>query len=281
METVEGRAGPVSTQPFKDPAGIAGGFIARQAYAHALSLLFGFAKDPAAEEVPEIYIASAGFIEFQDATCAVTCYHVLKNFWAKRAAEPRFKFQIGSFVCEPRDRLRDWDEALDLAIIDVGDIPIDRLSNRDDNPAQALRPSRWPSDPMKPNDFVVLCGFPIGTREVYVDERRIGSVAFPVIEHVMDVDESSFTISFSRDEWVSIPSDTTVPDAIRAADLNGLSGSPVFSGMRNIAGPIGVMEFVGTVLSEIPFGVSGVRVRSSRCLTADGHIVREGATSNY
>jgi hypothetical protein len=102
----------------------------------------------------------------------------------------------------------------------------------------------------------------------------ITSVAFPIIEHVMSVDENGFLVSFSPDQWVTLPSSMDVPDAIRNADCNGLSGSPVFSGMRNIAGSIGVMEFVGTVISEIPFVGAGVRVRSSRCISDSGRIKR-------
>ena len=260
--------------PFEDPSGIGTQVMMRQAYAHAVSLLFGFSEDPRSEKVPEVYVASAGLLDFKGRICAVTCYHVLRNFWLKQKDEPGFRFQIGSFGCDPRDLLRDFDEALDLAILDVSDIPIDRLGSRDDGPVQALRPSRWPNDPMAPDDYVALCGFPLGTREVNIGERRFLSVAFPVVEHVLSVDNDSFTISLRRSQLVSIPEDERAPEAIREADLNGLSGSPVFSGMRNIAGAVGVMEFVGTVLSEIPFGVEGVRVRTSRCITEDGTILR-------
>jgi hypothetical protein len=259
---------------FKDPLGIAGEILGKQAYSHAISLLFGFAEDPAAEILPDVHIASAGLIEFGSTICAITCYHVLTDFWALKKGEPRYTFQIGSFVGDPLERLRDSDEAFDLAILDVTDIAVEQLSNRDSEPAQPLKPVRWPNDPVKLNDFVIICGFPVGTREVSVEERMINSVAYSVIEHVLDVDESSFTVSFNKDGWVTIPTDEETPQEIKNADINGLSGSPVFSGMRNIEGSIGVIEFVGTVLSELPFGVSGVRVRSSRCVTDQGKIVR-------
>lgn len=44
---------------FSDPIGIAATIIAMQAYAHAASILFGFAEDPESEVVPDIHIASA------------------------------------------------------------------------------------------------------------------------------------------------------------------------------------------------------------------------------
>lgn len=264
----------MNTQPFNNSDGIVANIMARQAYSHTISLLFGFVEDPMQEKVPEHFIASAGLLEFDGAVCAVTCYHVLKAFCSKRRADVRFKFQIGSFVCDPWDRLRDYDEVLDVAILDVGDISLERLSTRNDNSIQALKSIRWPTAPVQCGDFVILCGFPLGMREMRKIERKIGSIAFPVIERVTDVDQDSFVVNFRRDEWVAIPTDVPVPEEIRKADINGLSGSPVFSGMRNVFGNIGVMEFVGTVLSEIPFEHDGVRVRSSRCISAKGKIVR-------
>ncbi len=259
---------------FADAAGIAARIIAKQAYFHAVSILFGFTEDPTSDLVPDVHIASAGLIEIDGRSCAVTCEHAIAGFETLYACEPRYKFQIGSFVCAPAERLIDADKALDLAILDVSDVPINQLSGRDDGTVQPLRPVRWPPDLPRSEDLVVLCGFPIGTREVDVMGKRFTSVALPLVEHVRDVDTDSFTISFNREQWVNIPTDAKAPREIRDVDVNGLSGSPVFSALRNVQGAIGVMEYLGTVLSEIPFGEPGVRVRSSRCIGADGRISR-------
>jgi hypothetical protein len=99
------------------------------------------------------------------------------------------------------------------------------------------------------------------------------SPAFVAVEKVGDVDDRSFTIPFDRARWVNTANDEPISLADSGADLPGLSGCPVFA-RRDLAG-IGILEFVGTVLSEIPYGGDGVRVRSSRCLRADGTIERE------
>lgn len=264
---------------FSDPICIAANIIAKQAYTHAVSILFGFTEDPKSDVVPDIHIASAGLIDFQGFVCAVTCNHVLESFYALEAKEPKYKFQIGSFICDPRSLLRDSSDKLDLAVLDVSSIPPERLRNRSDSIVQPWLPVRWPNDPVRAGDLVVLCGFPKGTREVNVLEKSINSVAFPLIEPVASVDADSFIVSFSRKELVNTGTDESAPDDIQNVDVNGLSGSPVFSSLRNVRGAVGVMEFVGTVLAEIPKfepdDVDGLRVRSSRFLTADGLIAEQ------
>lgn len=259
-------------RPFNDPAGIAVDLLAKEAMSHTISLLIGFVADPKGDVAPTIYTASGAFIEFDGAVCLVTCCHVLAVFRNLKKQQPGYKFQIGSFVCDPDERLRDADEGLDLAILDLTDVPIERLRNREEPFGPLPRPHRWPSAPVSVDENVIVCGFPIGTVEFDYKKRKISHVAYPVVERVLTVEDNSFIVSFDRDAWITIPSDTAAPQQIKDADLNGLSGSPVFSGMRNVAGSVGTMEYVGTVLSEVPFGVKGVRARSSRCITADGRI---------
>jgi hypothetical protein len=233
---------------------------------------------------PEIHVASAGLIDFKGVVCAVTCNHVLEAFYLLNAREPRYKFQIGSFVCDPRSLLRDSSEKLDLAVLDVSNVPPASLKNRSDSAVQSLKPVRWPNDPVKAGDLVVLCGFPKGTREVSIREKSINSVAFPLIEPVISVDPDSFIVSFDRKELVNIGTDESAPDEIQNVDVNGLSGSPVFSSLRNVQGMVGVMEFVGTVLSEVPKfrseDADSLRVRSSRFLTAGGMVAKSSTSGS-
>jgi hypothetical protein len=212
-------------------------------------------------------------VEFRGVACAVTCNHVLEQFYAYRSRDGRYRFRIGAFECDPQERLRDSDEGLDLAILEVADIPAVLL--RDDSHVQSHKPVRWPAEPVKIGDLVVLCGFPTSIRLVDVDRMNINSAALSLLEHVISVDTDSFQISLDRERWVSTANHQRAPEEIRNADFNGLSGSPVFSSLRDIRGE-GTMEFVGVVLSEIPRfgGDEGLRVRSSCCIAPDGKLVR-------
>jgi hypothetical protein len=256
-----------------DPLGVAARILYRQAYTHSVAVIFAYSENPSEDEPPVVHGGSGALIDFEGLVCVITCDHVLRGYEILKSNEPRYRFQIGQQHLE-LDHVRDRDEVLDLASIDVTGLDLEALGNRSDGGAQALRPTRWPNPPVRPGEIVVVCGFPADTRELDSADRTIISVAFPFVDHVMEVDDDCFRITFDRSAWVSTEDDSAAPEWVARTDLGGMSGSPVFA--RRDLGGVAVLEFVGTLVSVAPFVPSeGVLIRSSRRLTPDGRISRD------
>lgn len=264
------KAKRVSDRITSDPLAVAAGIRFHQAYTHSVAVVFAYSENPAGDEPPVVHGGSGALIDFDGLCCVVTCDHIVRGFQAKKAVEPRYQLQIGQQRIE-LDRIRDRNGMLDLATIDVSGLDLRALANRSDGQAQPLRPARWPNAPVRAEETVVVCGFPADTRDLDARRRTIVSGAFTFVEQVTDADQDWFRITFDRSTWVSTEDDSPAPDWVAATDLGGMSGSPVFAS-RDLGG-VGVLEFVGTLISEAPFVPDeGVLVRSSRKITADGHI---------
>lgn len=252
--------------------GFAANVFYRQAYTHSVAIIFAYSENPRASDPPEVHGGSGRLIEFNGTVCVVTCDHVLRGYEHLQAGEPRYRFQVGRQRVE-LDRVRDRDEVLDLAIIDVTGLDLRNLGSRSDYKAQPLRPPRWPNEPVEAGDIVVVCGFPADTRDLDSIDRKIVSGAYTFVDRVTGCDDDSFHITFDRSTWVNTTDESAAPPSVVQADLGGMSGSPVFS-TRELGG-VAVLEFVGTLLSVAPFvPTEGVLVRSSRRVTRDGRIAR-------
>ena len=257
---------------FCDASREAAQLLTKQAYTHSVAVIFGFAEEPRSEYPPEIHGGSAGVVIFDEKPCAVTCKHVVRGFVEAQNREPRYKFQIGNLSFDPLEHILDSDDEIDLAVLDLTGLDLKRLNDRLDHPVQPLNPTRWPNPIVSQDDFAIVCGYPEVTRAFDVPQRLVMSPAFPIVERVSTVDVDGFVLMFDRSKWVNTADDSPAPDWVRELNLGGLSGAPVFS-VRNPCGQVGVLEFVGTVLSEIPF-VDGLRARSSARIAPDGMIVR-------
>ncbi|MFY9860102.1 MAG: trypsin-like peptidase domain-containing protein [Candidatus Cybelea sp.] len=258
--------------PTSDPSGFASNVLYRQAYTHSVAIIFAYSENPEASDSPIVYGGSGALIEFEGAVCVVTCDHVLRGYEQLAADEPRYRFQVGRQPVKI-DRVRDRDEVLDLAVIDLSGLSLTSLGSRSDYPAQPLRPARWLNEPVQADEIVVVCGFPADTRELDPADRKIISGAFTFVERVTGSDDDTFHITFDRSTWVNTSDDSAAPASVVQTDLGGMSGSSVFSA-RDVGGVL-ILEFVGTLLSVAPFGPGeGVLVRSSRTLTRDGRISR-------
>lgn len=255
-----------------DPSGFASNLLYRQAYTHSVAIIFAYSQNPRASDPPIVHGGSGALIEYEGAVCVVTCDHVLRGYEQLAADEPGCRFQVGRQPVK-LDRVRDRDEVFDLAIIDVSGLSLTSLGSRSDYPAQPLRPARWPNEPVRADEIVVVCGFPADTRELDTSDRRIISGAFTFVERVTGSDDDTFHITFDRTTWVNTADDSAAPASVVQTDLGGMSGSPVFSA-RDVGGVL-ILEFVGTLLSVAPFVPGeGVLVRSSRRLTRNGRIAR-------
>ncbi len=244
--------------------------LIQQAYTHSVSIICGYLRNAKPDEPVRSFGGSGALIDFDGTICVVTCDHVLRAYEDLMAHRKLLK--IGQERIAP-DRVRDRDEALDLAIIDVSGLDLNALTNRVNTPGQPLRPARWPNDPVQPGEPVIVYGFPSHARAVDSTGREISSRAFSFVEPVEGVDDDCFRIVFNRSAWINTRDGSPVPESVAKADLGGLSGSPVFA-KRDVRG-VGILEFVGTLFSNVPFVPSdGVQVRSSRRLTADGRIER-------
>jgi Trypsin-like peptidase domain len=267
----------VNENAMGDPFGFASNILYRQAYTHSVAIIFAYSENPSASDPPTVYGGSGGLIEFDEgAVCVVTCHHVLRGYERLIEDEPRYRFQVGRQPVK-LDRIRDRDEVLDLAVVDVTGLSLPSLGSRSDYPLQPLRPPRWPNEPIRAGEIVVVCGFPADTRELDRTDRRIVSGAFTFVERVTGSDVDAFHITFDRSTWVNTTDDSAAPPSVVQTDLGGMSGSAVFSARE--AGGVSILEFVGTLMSVVPFiPGEGVLVRSSRKLTPDGRIVRATAS---
>jgi hypothetical protein len=258
----------------EDQLGVAARMLFAQAYTHAVAIIFGYSEDPKGPKPPTVYGGSGALLALEGRTYVATCDHVIDGFDRRYKEDNRYQFQIGQNRIDVHERLIDRDTALDLAIIDVSDLDPKNIANRSDYAAQPLTPTRWPPPPVQTGEIVIVCGFPRDTREPDEKERKIVSASFSFVEHVTRVDGDVFYISFDRKTWVNTGDDSPSPDWVSEVDLGGLSGSPVFSG-RDLPGPIRLLEFVGTLLSEVPF-IQGdsVLIRSSSRIAASGSLIR-------
>jgi hypothetical protein len=257
----------------EDQIGAASRILFRQAYTHAVPIIFGYSENPKGDEPPVLAGASGALMDFGGNICVVTCDHVVNCFEKKKTQDDRYRFQVGKQGIDVSSRIRDRDEALDLAILDVSGLDLRLIGNRSDHEGQPLQPGRWPNDPVLRDESVVVCGFPRDTRATDKERRTIVSAAFPFVERVTEVDRDSFRLEFDRTTWVDTQDDSPSPEHVANIDLGGLSGSPVF-GVRCPSGVV-LLELVGILMSDVPF-IEGdtVWVRSSRCITADGMIAR-------
>jgi hypothetical protein len=194
-----------SSRIIEDQEGVAARILFRQAYSHSVAIIFWAVDDPQQSEKPAIVGGSGVLVELKGIPYVVTCEHTIRSFQAMLATDPRYRFQIGGVVINLNERLKDREQTLDLAIIDVSGLDCAQLGLRDDYQLRPLVPTRWPPNPVaRSGGLVVVCGFPGGpTREIDVKSHNIVSPGFNFVEHVSDVGADSFLVPFNRATWVT------------------------------------------------------------------------------
>ena len=264
---------PEDERIIEDQEGAAARMLFEQAYSHTVPIVFFQPVSPDTGP-PDVAGGSGVLVEFDGASYVITCEHVVKGFRTLRKSTPGLQFLIGGLNVNVDERLKDADEALDLAIIDASNLAVDRLGARSEKPLQPLRPTRWPPDPVaRRGGLVTVCGFPGGDSRLFdTSSRTVTSGNYRFIARVDDVGPDHFTVPFDRSTWIS-DHDEPAPAHIRALNLGGLSGCPVFT--TRTPGKLLLLELLGIALSTIPFVGDGVFVRSANRISTAGLIVRD------
>jgi len=196
--------------------------------------------------------ASGFLLGFDERVFLVTNAHVMQGYREVKDRWPNARFQFFDTILEPNVVDEDSAERVDIAVLDVTGIDFESKTDSywksSASALEVLRPHTWPSAPPKAGESTISVGWPAKMRSA--NDGAIEMAAFPLLgQFVGDLQQTSFTISFDREEWIGTDYSLNNP-VLQETELGGISGAPVFALHRGGLFPlqlIGVVKEYGSL----------------------------------
>lgn len=231
----------------------------------ATSVILG--RRPSEDECVKVKNGTATLIELQDRPIAVTCNHVMEEYW-KINTDSDVVFQIGNMEFDPSERIIGASSHLDLVSIDLSGLNLCELLGNGDIGSLVFPPVSWPPKDVCAGDYVAFGGF-VGKWKEYVSWNRISFDAFSLAGcRVASVSEERFVCQLEREWWVKSSPNAHGRDGKDLHEFGGLSGGPVFI-HRGL-----YCELVG-IISEFSEEYDLMYIRPIRFINDDGSICKD------
>lgn len=180
-------------------------------------------SDPGERAQPSMGGATITLVRLGGRDLGLTCAHVVEGFRAASRADDSTTCQIGNAPLDVLDRLVACREDLDLAVLDLRDVPLADLAIADQ--LWFFEPHAWPPVAPEAGDFVALGGFPVQwKRHPSPAEVEVASFALGATM-VTSVSSNRIACAFERQHWVQSFGPV---DPLDLDHLGGMSGGPVF-----------------------------------------------------
>ncbi len=205
--------------------GPAGEILSKFAAHYAKAFLFG--EKPVKGKEATIRNGTVTLICLPERKVAVTCWHVIEEYRTILAYNKNVLAQIGDAVIDPLSQLIDESRAFDLAVIELTDNQVERITNEGEIGSRLVDGRVWPPTRVATNEVTMLAGFPGKHRGVLeFDEIEFRAFCAAGIR-VHSAQEDYFTCQFEREYWVKSFGAEGGSDHLEP-HLGGMSGGPAF-----------------------------------------------------
>lgn len=180
-----------------------------------------FGRPPAHDRPEQISNGTATLLRDRGVPYALTCFHVLEGYRARKANYPDTFFSIGNVHLDPEKQLAGLDPAKDYVLIELSEAQAKDITSRDIPIGIDFIDVGYIAQSVKIDQYVAFGGFPGDLRE-YLDFNEIsfgtyGSGAC----RVTDTHTDYLTCQFEKNFWV-VNFKERFPE-----NLRGMSGGPV------------------------------------------------------
>ena len=205
--------------------GPAGEILSSFAAHYAKAFIFG--EKPVKGKNTAISNGTVTLICLPERKVAITCWHVIEAYRNILANNKSVVAQIGDTVIDPLSQLIDESRFFDLAVIELTDNQVERITSEGEIGSRLVDGRAWPPTRVSTSEVAMLAGFPGKYREILeFDEIEFRAFCAAGIR-VHSAQEDYFTCQFEREYWVKSFGAEGGTDHLEP-HLGGMSGGPAF-----------------------------------------------------
>jgi len=164
--------------------------------------------------------ASGCVVQLASGLFVITASHVLAGYEKRLAEGERLNWQVGNLPpFDPLPRIEWRSREKDIVLLRISE-----NEARNIGPCTIAAPRRWPVQPPKEGQLVLVAGYPKGLREENASAAWIGSGPYSAIFRVTIAEANRCKCLIERRDLIGFD-EGHLPES--GADMGGLSGGPV------------------------------------------------------
>lgn len=225
------------------------------------SIFFG--QKPSPKRPTKISSGTISLIDIGNGPVGITCQHIVKEYRSFNKKNDNVVCNVGNVQIDLISQLIDENSEIDIAVIGFTKKQITAITSESLIGSNVFKPSQWPPEPPKKDEYVMFGGFPGFLRTIESFDEIVFSSWSHSGTRIDSVSPCRFISPFDRDCWeISFGVEDNL---IYLEQLGGLSGCPAFinRGLRN--------DFVG-VVTDYNENLDSMFFASAQSITTKGLI---------